>query len=297
MKIGLGAVQFGMDYGISNKSGKTPAAEVAEILDAARQLGINVIDTASLYGDSEEILGRSMSPDWQFDVVTKTPQFAKSSLGESEAQSLEDALHASLSKLRRSSVYGLLIHRADDLLVPGGDLLMERMLGLKQRGLVRKIGVSVYSGHQIDQVLDRFPIDLVQLPISVFDQRLLHSGHLRKLKNAGVEIHARSVFLQGLLLMKPHDLPEYFDGVRGKIKAYHQFNMARGLEPIQAALGFVSDLPEIDYLICGVNNHRQLEEICAAAETKIKHQDYAEFAMTEEAVVNPALWQTHKGKK
>lgn len=86
------------------------------------------------------------------------------------------------------------MHRADDLFVPGGERLMAALTDLKQQGLVAKIGVSVYNAEQIDQVLDRFAIDLVQLPISVLDQRLLRSGHLRKLKSAGVEVHARSVF-------------------------------------------------------------------------------------------------------
>lgn len=297
MKVGLGAVQFGMDYGVSNRTGKTPAAEVAAILDTARKLGVNVIDTASLYGDSEAILGQAMPEASQFDIVTKTPQFAKPSLTESEAQVLEDAFHTSLLKLRRHSVYGLLIHRADDLLVPGGDLLMKRMLALKQKGLVRKVGVSVYSGRQIDELLERYSIDLIQLPISVFDQRLLQSGHLGKLKQAGVEIHARSVFLQGLLLMEPDEIPDYFSAVRGKIENYRQFNLARGLLPLQVALGFVSGLPEIDRLICGVNNHQQLEEICAAAQTRIRREDYAEFAIADEAVVNPALWRIRKEQK
>lgn len=297
MKIGLGAVQFGVDYGISNKDGKTSTTEVMAILDAARELGVRVIDTASLYGDSEEVLGRSMSPDSRFDIVTKTPQFAKQSLGETEAQHLEDIFRSSLLKLRRPSVYGLLIHRVDDLFVPGGTLLMDRLLKLKQSGLVGKIGVSVYSERQIDEVLGRFPIDLIQLPINVLDQRLLQSCHLQKLKRAGVEIHARSVFLQGLLLMELQSVPDYFNDIRERLESYHRFIEARELTPIQAALGFVANVPEIDHVICGVNNHQQLQEICAAAQVKVRCEDYAAFAIMDEAIVNPALWRLGEGKK
>lgn len=297
MKLGLGTVQFGADYGISNKDGKTPTAEVAAILDAATELGVRIIDTACLYGDSEDVLGRSMPSDSRFDIVTKTPQFAKQSLDEADAQQVEDTFRSSLLRLNRPSVYGLLIHRADDLFVSGGDLLMDRLLTLKQSGLVSKIGVSVYSAHQIDEVLARFPIDLIQLPINALDQRLLQSGHLQKLKRAGVEIHARSIFLQGLLLMGLQDVPDYFSSVRERLESYHRFIEAQGLTPIQAALGFVANIPEIDQVICGVNNCQQLREICAAVQVKVRCEDYADFAVMDEAIVNPALWQFGEEKK
>lgn len=297
LKLGIGTVQFGLDYGISNQGGRTTLAEVKEILTTADELGVRVIDTACLYGDSEDVLGRSISPDSRFNIVTKTPQFTKQSLDETDAQHLEDTFHASLLKLNRPSVYGLLIHRVDDLFVPGGDLLMDQLLKLKKSGLVSKIGGSVYSGQQIDEVMNRFPIDLIQLPISVLDQRLLQSGHLQKLKLAGVEIHARSVFLQGLLLMELQDLPDYFNGIRERLKSYYRFIEAHELSPVQAALGFVSNISEIDHVICGANNHQQLREICAAAQVEVRCKDYADFAIMDEAITNPALWRLDKGKK
>jgi aryl-alcohol dehydrogenase-like predicted oxidoreductase len=127
MKIGLGAVQFGLDYVIANRAGKVREGEVATILSTAAQLQLTLIDTAALYGDSEAVLGRAMSPAAPFDIVTKTPQFAGSMVSEVEAQQLEDSLHASLRKLQRPSLYGLLIHRVDDLLLPGGEARMARM--------------------------------------------------------------------------------------------------------------------------------------------------------------------------
>ena len=297
MKVALGTVQFGVNYGISNKAGKTSQAEVGAILVAAEKYGVSVIDTAALYGDSEAVLGQTLPPNSSFNIVTKTSQFAKQMLDEADAQHLEDTFHSSLSKLGRSSVYGLLVHRVDDLFLPGGDLLMDRLLKLKQDGLVSKVGVSVYSGSQIDQLMERFKIDLIQLPINVMDQRLLQSGHLQKLKSAGVEIHARSTFLQGLLLMELQNVPEYFDVIRKNLESYHCFIRARGLTPIQAALGFVLGLQEIDQVICGVNNVLQLVEICEAAQVEVDSNELAEFAIEDESIVNPALWQFDKEKK
>jgi len=297
MKIGIGAVQFGANYGISNKDGKTPESEVRTILSTAFELGVRFIDTASLYGDSEEVIGRAMPPDTHFNIVTKTVAFSRQMLDEVDVQNLEDAFHASLLKLRMPSVYGLLMHRADDLLVAGGDLLMNRLLRLKKDGFVSKIGVSVYSGRQIDQVLDRFSIDLIQLPINVLDQRLLQGAYLEKLKRAGVEIHARSVFLQGLLLMGQQDIPDYFNSVREKLDSYHQIISKRGLTPLQAALGFVSGIPEIDQVICGVNNSEQLREICEAGQAKVDWREFTNFAVSDESIVNPSLWRLDVGKK
>lgn len=286
-----------MSYGISNNAGKTSQEEVGSILADAASYGVRVIDTASLYGNSETVLGRSLPSNSEFHIVTKTPQFAGQVLGESDAQHLEDTLRSSLSKLGRSSVYGLLIHRSSDILLPGGNLLVDRLLKLKQYGLVSKVGVSVYSGLQIDQVLERFPIDLIQLPINVLDQRLLQSGHLQILKRAGVEIHARSAFLQGLLLMEQQEVPEYFDGVREHLESLRLFMRERGLSPLQAALGFVSGIPEIDQVICGVNNARQLGEIIEAARVKVDFRKFAEYAIADEGIVNPALWKFNKEKK
>lgn len=297
MKIALGTVQFGVNYGISNKVGKTPQAEVSAIMATARSNGVSVIDTASLYGDSEAVLGRSLPPNSGFKIVTKTPQFAGQTLDESDAQALEDTLRASLTKLGTPSIYGLLIHRADDLLLPGADLLMDRLLKLKQNGLVSKVGVSAYSGQQIDRVMDRFPMDLIQLPVNALDHRLLQSGHLQELKRIGVEIHARSAFLQGLLLMEQQAIPGYFASVRGRLESYHRYIGEQGLTPLQAALGFVTGIPEIDQVVCGVNDARQLREICAAAQTEVDVGAFADFAITDEAIVNPALWKLDKEKK
>ena len=182
MKIGLGTVQFGLDYGVSNKEGKTAPDEVGRILKAAADRGVRVIDTAALYGSSEEALGSALPTGHRFDIVTKTRSFKKDSITPDDARILEEGFGASLSKLRSRSVYGLLLHDCDDLLAKGGGLLMAKMQGFKERGLVKKIGVSVYTASQIDRVMARFSIDIIQLPLSVFDQRLIQSGHLSRLK-------------------------------------------------------------------------------------------------------------------
>ena len=293
MKIGLGTAQFGLDYGISNPLGKTPVAEVKRILDDAAKNGVHAIDTAFLYGDSERVLGQCLGEHHSFHMITKTPQYNKSLITEEDAEQLKKVFHESLAKLKQSSLYGLLVHNADDLLVQNGAALWEAMNDIKNKGLVKKIGASVYCARQIDAILEKFPIDLIQLPINILDQRLIRTGHLKKLKMHGIEVHARSIFLQGLLLMDPHDLPDYFYSVQGHLRHYHESIRARNLSPVKAALGFVLNLDEIDAAIVGVAISAQLEEILLenVNAADINFSDFSNYAWSDENILDPSQWK------
>lgn len=291
MKIGLGTVQFGLNYGISNNEGQTSPVEVLKILDVAKDQRISVIDTAALYGSSEEVLGDSLPADNAFRVVTKTIRIDSGTITAADADRLEHALSASFDKLRCKSVYAVMFHNADDLLASGGEMLMERLLRQKEKGRLAKIGASVYAAAQIDKILDRYQIDVIQLPVNVMDQRLIAGGHLAALKSRGVEVHARSAFLQGLLLMRPESLPGFFDPVRKQLEEFHRFARGHGLTPVRAALGFLSARPEIDSIVCGVNNHKQLLELCQASEPLLDI-DFSHFACQNVKVLDPSQWQT-----
>lgn len=290
MKIGLGTVQFGLDYGISNQDGQTSPEEIARILDVARENRIKVVDTAALYGTSEEVLGRTLPHDHDFRIVTKTIRLDAGRITTADADRLERAFIASLEKLGSKSVYGLMFHNADDLLAQGGEILMERLKILQQNGRVRKIGASVYTADQIDRILERFDIDLIQLPMNVLDQRLLAGGYLAALKSRGIEIHVRSAFLQGLLLMAPENVPDCFAPVRRHLKKYHEYLQANGITPVQAALGFLAGRDEFDIIVCGVNNHRQLMELCRSA-NPLPGIDFSPFALDDADLLNPSQWR------
>lgn len=293
MKLGIGTAQFGLDYGISNQGGKTPPEEVYKIIELANQNTVRVIDTAQLYGNSEKVLGNKLPLQHNFDIITKTPQFCKLTVTKYDAHLLKTTFYQSLSKLQQSSIYALLIHNADDLLADNGHLLMEEMLSLKQQGLIKKIGVSVYNGEQIDRILCNYSIDLIQLPINVLDQRLLLSGHLSKLKKLNIEIHARSLFLQGLLLMPLECIPPYFDTIKEHLVEYHSFINQQGFSPIEAALSFGLSINEIDTFICGVNNYQHFQEIlaCFNKEKSIIGKVLTKFALADCPLLNPYDWK------
>jgi len=292
-KLGLGTVQFGLNYGISNTVGQTPEAEVAEILQLAAQRDVQVLDTAAGYGDSEDVLGQTLQRDHLFRIVTKTPALDADSAWRSPSGKLIQTFQQSLIRLQQSQVYGLLIHRVADLFAPAGVEIWEAMQDLQHQGLVQKIGASIYTGEDLNSLLAQFTPDLVQLPINVFDQRLLQSGHLQRLKQLDVEIHARSVFLQGLLLMEPEQLPESLHHVSSKLASYRKFIAQGGLSPLAAAYGFVSQIPEIDCVLVGVNTVQQFQEILNVAQglQAFDPQDFQTFSCTDPTIVNPATWR------
>ncbi len=293
-RLAIGSAQFGMDYGIFNKSGITPEQEVAHILELAFKNGIHMIDTATSYGVSEEVIGRNIK-DLQFKIVTKTPVFKKDRIEKTDANYLIESFHQSLRKLKQDTLYGLLIHYVNDLLVPGGELLWRAMESLKLSGLVKKIGVSVYSSKEIEKILEKYQPNLIQLPINVLDQQMLKDSYLTHIKRKGIEIHARSVFLQGLLLMSPDEIPEYFKKIKPLLVKYHEDIKLHNMNPISSAIGFVLKQLEIDYLIVGINNANQLKEIIEAVKNisplDLDKFDYSKYAINDESIIKPILWR------
>ena len=290
--LGLGTVQFGMPYGVANRGERTPHDELVAIIELAARSAIRVLDTAALYGESERMLGAALPAEHRFRIVTKTPVFADA---EVVPGVLAAAFERSLANLGQDRLYALLVHDADDLLKPGGDVLWRAMDDLRQQRLIEKTGVSVYTADQVDSVVERFDPGLVQLPVSIVDQRLVQSGHLSALKRRGIEIHARSVLLQGLLLMRPEERPAYFNRFDSEISGFNRFLSRYGMTPLEAALAFVSDLDEIDVALVGVTTREQLRAcLDAFRPSRPARPDFSAAACRSESLLNPALWPTSR---
>ena len=196
----------------------------------------------------------------------------------------------SLNNLDKRSIDTLLVHSADDLLKPGGAQLFSEMTKIKNSGFVKNIGASVYSDNQIDYLLDHYEIDVIQLPINILDQRLIKSGHLKKIKKHGIEIHARSVFMQGLLLMPLNALPPYFSKIYDNIKKIMLCARQHSMSNLEFALGFVQSLDEIDKVIVGVNTVDQLREIVDSSKIRIDYKKYSNLAISDAQYINPSNW-------
>ena len=294
MKIGLGTVQFGSDYGISNKQGKPSPHEVENIINTAYKGGVRLIDTAPAY-DSEKMIGKIIRGKSGLKIVTKTPAFSSATIGSEDLKNLEDSFNNSLLLLGQSKLYGLLIHHCDDLLKPNGRKIWDKMVELKNAGLIEKIGVSVYTSEQIDSILERYTINIIQLPINVLDQRLIINGYLAKCKKMGIEIHARSVFLQGLLLMNPDLLHPFFEPIKEHLKMYHAFINEKGLTPIEAALSFVLSLGEVAYIIVGVNSIYELNGILPSVHINAARlRGFSCFETNDNNILDPSYWNINR---
>jgi aryl-alcohol dehydrogenase-like predicted oxidoreductase len=290
-KLGLGTVQFGLDYGISNRNGQVSRMAVKSILAKAEEAGVGTIDTASRYGDSERVLGECMKRPVPFRVVSKTPPISGESVTRSEAKYLDQALETSLSLLGIDRLYGLLVHHPSDLLKEGGEQVRDFLLNAKDSGRVERIGVSVYSAEDIDRIVEIFQPDIVQAPISIADQRLVKSGHVAAMKSRNIEIHARSIFLQGLLLQSPAQTDPYFEPVRAALLSCEEYLRDAGVSKLEACLWFALGRHEIDTVLVGVTSLEELDDILnAAAALGRSDLDFDQFQIDDENILNPSNW-------
>ncbi len=293
-KIALGSAQFGMSYGISNKLGQPGECEVTKILEYASKQGVDMLDTAPSYGNSESVIGgfiRSHSDCKHWNVITKVPVFKNGIIGSRQVDKLIESFELSRNTLRQELLYGLLIHSFDDIFLPGGARLLHAMEELKEKGIVKKIGVSLYSGEQIDRILDNHHIDLVQLPVNILDQRLIDGGQLKRLKKHGVEIHVRSAFLQGLLLMKTESISSWFDPIRGALEDFHAKARKLNMSTLQLALGFVQSINEVDKVVVGVNTLGQLHEIINSVSVYVNTEEFSDLSVSDPIYLNPSNWK------
>ncbi len=286
-KIALGTVQFGIDYGVSSISGKVKPKEVDSILNYAHSQHIDLLDTAPAYGNSEQVLGGSNIQ--QFRVVTKTRYFDKAKIGIKEAALLKKDFYRSLEDLKIDNVYGVLIHNADDLLKPGSQEIFNQLKELKQAGKIKKIGVSIYDHNQLQSILENFDIDLVQLPFNILDRRLIDGDMFNVLKNRGVEVHARSVFLQGLLLMDMQNRVSKFNRWKDLWKIWHEWLNDNQITALEATIRYAISIPEISKVLVGVETKDQLKEIITASDGILPNIP-TELYTNDVNLLNPSNW-------
>jgi len=286
-KIALGAVQFGIDYGVNSTEGQVEPKEVENILHYARSKGINLLDTAPAYGSSEKVLGQIGTEN--FKVVTKTRHFDSLEINDSDVNLLNNDFYNSLKNLRQDSVYGVLVHNADDLLKSGSEKIFKQLQKLKHAKKIVKIGVSVYDHSQLQTILDNFDIDLVQLPFNILDRRMVDSGMLVKLQEKDIEVHARSIFLQGLLLMSEQNRPEKFNRWSGLWRIWHEWLNDNQLTALEATIRYAVSMPEISKVLVGVDNVDQLKEIVASS-TRVLPKVPNELFTNDTDLLNPSNW-------
>tara|TARA_Y100000768_G_scaffold59266_1_gene39961 strand:- start:215 stop:1096 length:882 start_codon:yes stop_codon:yes gene_type:complete len=293
MQYILGTAQFGLDYGVSNKLGKIRDEEIKNILICAKEYGVQYLDTANAYGDSEEKIGELSSLTNSFKIITKTAHLDSFVRSSEKTKFLKSQLLKSLEKLQRSYVDTLLVHNSYDINASGGSRFYDCLMEIKSSGYAKKIGVSVYHREELDVILEKYPFDVVQFPINVFNQTFNFNEYLHELKQKNIELHARSVFLQGLLLMSMNDINGYFNPIKPIIRKYFDFVKSTGLDKVSASLNFIKQINCLDAVVFGVQRSCELEEILDALESNCIQLDYSDFASDNDKMINPSNWKIH----
>lgn len=296
MKLCLGTVQFGMDYGV--QGGHKPGQEqVFEMLNYAVNHGITMFDSAAAYGEAEDIVGF---------YIRNNPEKAKGMrcISKLAAGAFEEASkrewtgialeHADKSRkaLGVECLEAYLLHNAT--LVHDSDAV-SALREVRRCGIARKIGISVYSPDEALRALEYDDIDVIQIPYNVFDRRLDRCGFFRETEKRKTEVYARSTLLQGLLTMEPDNLPPDMEFARSCLKTFRQICERYSVSPLHASVNYVGQHEQIDFIVFGVDNIKQLKEYIASLEQGITSEMAAElnsaFCEAEERLVNPVLWK------
>ncbi|WP_332697661.1 aldo/keto reductase [Halalkalibacter lacteus] len=301
-KLMLGTAQLGQNYGISNMFGKRHKKDALEILRYGISMGINMIDTAPSYGQSEHLIGEFLQQYKTEDInlpsiVTKIPRvmLQEHSMPDEIYMYVKNSLQSSMSKLKVQSIDVVLLHDPEDMITFNGEIVKSLLL-LKEQGFVKKIGVSVYQPEEVRRFLSAGCFDVIQVPINVFDHRLITSGLLNELKNRKIEVYARSVYLQGLLFLNINQLPNQLEVAKEPLKKLYGLATATNLNPAKLSMLFVRDLPEIDRIVIGCDTKTQLEDninliTSPKLEEDIVKEIYHLFNSMPEKIINPSLWK------
>ncbi|WP_412470487.1 MULTISPECIES: aldo/keto reductase [unclassified Halobacteriovorax] len=284
MKLALGTAQFGLDYGISNKSGKTNVTEIERILSYCKKNNVGLIDTAYAYGDSEHRLGMFEHLS-DFDIVTKLP------LEVVKSGSVHEYFNESLRRLGVNHVSTYMLHNSAILSSSKGDKIYNEMLRLKNEGFIDKVGCSVYTSQELDSLIERYDFDVFQVPFSPFDQEILNSKYINNRKQ--IEIHVRSIFLQGLYFISIDDIHPYFEPVKDKILKYREILNCNNFSVQEFIYGFLKSYDSIlSYILLAVENEEQLKEnIDFYRSSKPLDIDYSVFDFGDNAFRKANSWK------
>jgi len=288
----LGTAQFGLAYGITNAVGQLPEDSVASLLLHAQEAGIPWLDTAQAYGNAESVLGRQLPAAHRFRLISKLSAQPQSEFSARDADAWEEAFKASCHRLGVCDLDALLLHAPADLAKPGGEHLEAWLLGLRERGVVQRIGVSIYAAEDLDGVNPAL-LDLVQLPLSLYDQRLLQDGTLEWLRARGTAIHARSLYLQGLLLTPASKWPRWVSPeVRAHQQALEALADQGSCRLIDLALGFAREQQHLEAVVLGVCSVQELKALRQAwtAISPWQGSEWRSWALQDPGILDPRRW-------
>tara|TARA_B100000242_G_C43027072_1_gene478265 strand:- start:314 stop:1213 length:900 start_codon:yes stop_codon:yes gene_type:complete len=292
-KLCLGTAQFGLNYGITNLNGKPRIKEIDLIIENALKNNIFHFDTANAYGDSERILGNKLN-NKHVKFITKFNSGVKNSFSKEAISKLDKNFELTLKSLKTNNIDSLLLHDAKDMTKRNNHLLLNWLHRLRSKGKVNRVGISIYEETDLENI-PLNEIEIVQMPVSIYDQRLLKNSFINKLLENNISIHVRSIFLQGLLLQNSKKWPKHInESFLNHHISYEKELSSKSINFMDAALSFIKNLKFPELVIFGVTNNSELKTIIESWNCKksINNKlDFKSFKWDIKEDIDPRSWR------
>ena len=293
ISITLGTAQFGFNYGITNNVGKVNEKSVKKILKKAEKNNIKYLDTAQSYGNAEEVIGRCKPKDSKFEINSKLSFLKNENITENDIQKLEKNFEQTLKNLKTQSINTFLVHDSKNLKGNKSKKLIKWLQSLKERELIKNIGISIYDLEELNNSYLE-DIDLIQIPISIYNQKLVDGGYLESLSNKGYLIHARSCFLQGLILTAAKNWPSH---ISRELRDHHfkteLLAKKNDLSLIDLSLNYIKNLSFLDSIIVGTTSALEFQNFLNSWNKKkltTNKIDFKDLSWDNERDMDPRFW-------
>ena len=288
-KLIIGTAQFKKGYGITNINKRINNKEIKKIFTLINENNIKYFDTAPFYGNSEKILGEYVNKK---EIVTKIPDIKEKIISKKSILETKKILFQSIKNLKINNLYGVLLHSSFDLLKPGKKYLIDFLRGIKKDKITKKVGVSIYEKQNFYDIQRFFFPDIIQLHLNIIDRRLITNNFLKKIKDKKIEIHARSVFLQGVLLENPKNFSPFFQQFKSDFLHLRNEIKKNKISLLKAYLAFVLTIKEIDKIVIGIASSKQLKQILKVFNLKkIEKIDIDVPVISNKTLLDPRLWK------
>jgi aryl-alcohol dehydrogenase-like predicted oxidoreductase len=298
-KYTLGTVQLGMSYGIANKSGQPDRQKSFDILETALKCGINAFDMASDYGTAEEVVGEYLlTLPKDVDKPLLITKFSIQQDGNLTDEGIEKQIRVfvgdAIRRLQTKKLPIFLLHRVEDMYLYGSSI-SKALHKLINEGLIGRAGVSVYNGSDVEKMLEDDLYEVVQIPMNIIDHRLIKSGVIGKLRQKGIIVFVRSVFLQGLFFLNPDELAPNMKDAREPLLQLRQLADEEGISVAQLALSYIRDMDGIASLVIGAEKPDQVRSNAELINTpklsaNIRNKIDGMFLNVPNHVLNPSVW-------
>ena len=264
-QITLGTVQLGMNYGIANEGGQPDTEKSFDMLSCALENGINSLDTARVYGNSEDVIGQFFKEKAVTDLPFITSKLKVGLPADAPSKDVEakmyESVETSLSTLGIKKLDCLLLHTAGDM-TTYGDTVPKVLENMVKSGYTSRVGVSVYTSDELDIMLQNDLYEATQIPMSLFDQKLINNGYLRRLKEKNIAVFVRSVFLQGLFFLDPEKItdPLLIQYAKPYIEKLREYCANENMSIAEFAISYVRDIEGVTSLVLGADTREQVLE-------------------------------------